>query len=110
MKSGISALGDWDKAGNDKPLAKLTDRQNEGLAHLESFMEGRRTLKDVSTYYDIPSKYEMKILTLLTLWKFLSYSYWVLDTTTVKKLSHKHRQMFWVRYISLYAQRKTRRL
>ena len=51
MKSGISALGDWDKAGNDKPLAKLTDRQNEGLAQLESFMEGRRTLKDVSTHY-----------------------------------------------------------
>ena len=59
MKSGISALGDWDKAGNDKPLAKLTDRQNEGLAQLESFMEGRRTLKDVSTHYNIPSKYEM---------------------------------------------------
>ena len=51
MKSGISGLGDWDKAGNDKPLAKLTDRQNEGLAQLESFMEGRRTLKDVSTHY-----------------------------------------------------------
>ena len=50
MKSGISALRDWDKAGNDKPLAKLTDRQNEGLAQLESFMEGRRTLKDVSTH------------------------------------------------------------
>ena len=59
MKSGISALGDWDKAGNDKPLAKLTDRQNEGLAQLESFMEGRRTLKDVSTHYNIPSKYEI---------------------------------------------------
>ena len=59
MKSGISALGDWDKAGNDNPLAKLTDRQNEGLAQLESFMEGRRTLKDVSTHYKIPSKYEM---------------------------------------------------
>ena len=59
MKSGISALGDWDKAGNDKPLAKLTDRQNEGLAQLESFMEGRRTLKDVSSHYNIPSKYEM---------------------------------------------------
>ena len=56
MKSGISALGDWDKAGNDKPLAKLTDKQNEGLAQLESFMEGRRTLKDVSTHYKIPSK------------------------------------------------------
>ena len=104
MKSGISALGDWDKAGNDKPLAKLTDRQNEGLAQLESFMEGRRTLKDVSTHYNIPSKYEML---LVTLWKFLFYSYWVLDTTTVKRLSHKHRQMLWVRYISLYAQRKT---
>ena len=85
MKSGISALGDWDKAGNDKPLAKLTDRQNEGLAQLESFMEGRRTLKDVSTHYNIPSKYEMcpKTLILLTLWKFLFHSYLVLDTTAV---------------------------
>ena len=62
MKSGISALGDWDKAGNDKPLAKLTDGQNEGLAQLESFMEGRRTLKDVSTHYNIPSKYEMCLI------------------------------------------------
>ena len=106
MKSGISALGDWDKAGNDKPLAKLTDKQNEGLAQLESFMEGRRTLKDVSTYYKIPSKCE-RCLILLTLWKILFYSYCVLDTTTVKRLSHKHRQMLWVRYISLYAQRKT---
>ena len=106
MKSGISALGDWDKAGNDKPLAKLTDKQNEGLAQLESFMEGRRTLKDVSTHYKIPSKYEMCLI-LLTLWKILVYSYCVLDTTTVKRLSHKHRQMLWVRYISLYAQRKT---
>ena len=59
MKSGISALGDWDKAGNDNPLAKLTDRQNEGLVQLESFMEGRRTLKDVSTHYNIHPKYEM---------------------------------------------------
>ena len=82
MKSGVSALGDWDKAGNDKPLAKLTDRQNEGLAQLESFMEGRRTLKDVSTHYNIPSQYEMYLI-VLTLWKFLFYSYWVLDTTTV---------------------------
>ena len=59
MKSGISALGDWDKAGNDKPLAKLTDGQNEGLAQLETFMEGRRTLKDVSTSYNILPKCEM---------------------------------------------------
>ena len=64
MKSGISALGDWDKAGNDKPLAKLTDKQNEGLAQLESFMEGRRTLKDVSTHYKIPSKYNKPAATL----------------------------------------------
>ena len=82
MKSGISALGDWDKAGNDKPLAKLTDRQNEGLAQLESFMEGRRTLKDVSTHYNIPSKYKITLI-LITFRKFLFYSYWVLDTTTV---------------------------
>ena len=83
MKSGISALGDWDKAGNDKPLAKLTDRQNEGLAQLESFMEGRRTLKDVSTHYNIPSKYEMCHLFSFFIPKFLFDSYWVLDTTTV---------------------------
>ena len=46
----VAALGDWDRAGNDAPLAKLTTGQVSALNELEAYMEGKRTIKEVSTF------------------------------------------------------------
>ena len=45
--ASISALSEWDRPGNDQTLAKLTEKQCEVLTEIETFMEGRRTFKEV---------------------------------------------------------------
>jgi len=49
MKSSVSvsALSEWDRPGNDQPLAKLTIGQVKVLAEMETHMEGRRSFKEV---------------------------------------------------------------
>ena len=58
MKSsiGVSALSDWDRAGNERPLAKLTIGQVNVLCDLEAHMEGRRNIKEVSAFLIIRYK------------------------------------------------------
>ena len=45
--ASISALSEWDRPGNDQTLAKLTEKQCEVLTEIETFMEGRRSFKEV---------------------------------------------------------------
>ena len=45
--ASISALSEWDRPGNDQTLAKLTEKQCVVLTEIETFMEGRRTFKEV---------------------------------------------------------------
>ena len=46
-KTAVSALSDWDRAGNEQPLAKLTVGQVNVLTDIEVYMEGRRNIKEV---------------------------------------------------------------
>ena len=45
--ASVSALSEWDRPGNDQPLAKLTEKQCQILSEIESFMEGKRNFKEV---------------------------------------------------------------
>ena len=55
MKSNVSvsALSEWDRPGNDRPLVKLSMAQVKVLADLETHMEGKRSLKEVRKADDI---------------------------------------------------------
>ena len=45
--ASVSALSEWDRPGNDNPLAKLSDKQCEILTDIETFMDGKRCFKEV---------------------------------------------------------------
>ena len=53
MKSSVSvsALSEWDRPGNDQPLAKLTIAQLKVLADIETHMEGRRSFTEVRNHF-----------------------------------------------------------
>ena len=45
--ASVSALSEWDRPGNDNPLAKLSDKQSEILTDVETYMDGKRCFKEV---------------------------------------------------------------
>jgi hypothetical protein len=55
MKSSVSvtALSEWDRPGNDQPLAKLTLGQVNVLSGIETHMEGRRSFKEVRNLFGV---------------------------------------------------------
>ena len=46
--ASVSALSEWDRPENDQPLAKLTEKQCQILTEIETYMEGKRSFKEVS--------------------------------------------------------------
>ena len=55
--ASISALSEWDRPGTDQTLAKLTEKQCEVLTEIETFMEGRRSFKEVKNISSLYSIY-----------------------------------------------------
>ena len=64
--ASVSALSEWDRPGNDQPLAKLTEKQCQILTEIESFMEGKRNFKEVRNCPIIKTLCKKILLTHLT--------------------------------------------